>query len=118
MSKLYTEKVVVNGNGHLMSVGFNRYGNKHLINDVINGKTNLKLSELVNVNTMLANSTFVTKSKLYKERKDDIKRFYYYKLEHEETTLFLQVAETDLTNKKGKIRHNRFLYSITKKIKS
>lgn len=118
MSKLYTEKVVVNGNGHLMSVGFNRYGNKHLINDVINGKTNLKLSELVNVNTMLANSTFVTKSKLYKERKDDIKRFYYYKLEHEGTTLFLQVAETDLTNKKGKIRHNRFLYSITKKIKS
>lgn len=116
MSALYQKKVQVGGNGHLMSVGFNRYGNKHVFGDVLRGKNDLQFTDLLYIDQLLAQADFVKKSKLYKTRKDDIKRFYYYKTVYNGNTMYLHVAEEDFTTKRGKFKHKRYLYSITRKL--
>ena len=117
MEPLKKKKVTVNGNGHSMSVGFNQKGNKHLYADAYKGK--IDKEELLTLDQMLQNATFVTKASLSKPRpNDDIKRFYYYRtVNRNGQEIFLNVAETDHTRPNGKIYHNRFLYSITREIK-
>ncbi len=66
---------------------------------------------------MLEEAQFVRKAGLYKERRDKIKRFYYYKTEIRGKEAYLNVGETDYINKRGKIKHERFLYSVTDTIK-
>ena len=100
-----------------MSVGFNQKGIKHLYADAYKGK--IDKEELLTLDQMLQNATFVTKASLSKPRpNDDIKRFYYYRtVNRHGQEIFLNVAETDHTTPNGKIYHNRFLYSITRGIK-
>lgn len=113
MAVLYDKKTVVNGNGHTMSVGFKRYGNKHIFYDTYTGKNNLSFEDLANVDKLLSKSIFIRKSRLYKDRNDKIERFYYYKTEYKGKTLYLQVAEEEFITKKGKRKFKRYLYSIT-----
>ncbi|MGL4908151.1 MAG: phage minor head protein [Bacteroidales bacterium] len=114
MEALLNKSVTVNGNGHNMSVGFTKKGNKHLLSDAIRLD---KIAELKELDRLLETAEFVQKAKLKKERKDDIKRFYYYKAELNEKTIYLNVAETDFIGKHKKQTHKRFLYAITDKLK-
>lgn len=101
-----------------MQVGFNTYGNKHLYSDTFGRSKVLEKDDLENLDALLDNAKFVTKSSIYKPRKnDDIKRFYYYKATLHGKTVYLNVAETDFKTKHGKIWHNRFLFSVTDTLK-
>lgn len=117
MEPLKHSKVTVNGNGHPMSVGFNQKGNKHLYADAYKGK--IDKEELLSLDQILQEATFVTKASLSKPRpNDDIKRFYYYRtVNRNGKEIFLNVGETDFVRPNGKIYHYRFLYSITYKIR-
>ena len=117
MKPLLRTKVTVDGNGHPMSVGFNTYGNKHLYSDTFWRSIELKKEDLASLDQLLNAATFVTKAGLSKPRTDDIKRFYYYRVELHGRTVYLNVAETDYRRKNGKIYHSRFLYSVTPSIK-
>lgn len=118
MSHLEKSKVIVNGNGHPMSVGFSRKRNAHLYADTFGRTQVIKKEDLKNLDQLLANAKFVTKTKLYKQRKDNIKRFYYYEVLIHGRKTFFDVAEEDFIDKNGKIKHQRYLYSITDKIKN
>lgn len=117
MEPLKQRKVTVKGNGHPMTVGFNQRGNKHLYTDAHNGK--IDKEELLTLDQMLQNATFVTKASLSKPRpNDDIKRFYYYRtINRNGREIYLNVAETDILRENGQWKHKRFLYSITRNIK-
>ena len=116
MEHLKRIKVTVNGNGHPMQVGFNKYGNKHLYQDAYWGK--IGHEELQNIDQLLQSATFVTKARISKGRKDDIKRFYYYKAFNRDGRLvYLNVAETDYTTQRGKKKHKRYLYAVTFSLK-
>lgn len=117
MAPLLRKKIVVNGNGHPMSVGFSTYGNKHLYSDTFGRSNVLEKTDLATLDKLFDSATFVTKSRLSKPRKDEIKRFYYYKTELHGLTVYLNVGETDYIKRSGKIIHHRFLYSVTDKIK-
>ena len=118
MQSLKGTKVVVNGNGHPMKVGFNKHGNKHLYNDAHTGNRGIQYSDLSNMATILAGARFVRKAGLRKPRpKDEIKRFYYYKTTLHGSTVYLHVAEKDFVNKRGKVWHSRYLYATTRRLK-
>lgn len=118
MEQLMKAKVAVNGNGHRMSVGFSKFGNKHLYSDTFHRSQVLGKDDLASLDKLLAAATFVKKAGLSKTRNNDkIKRFYYYKATLHGKTVYLNVAETDVVKKRGKIAHDRFLYSVTDKIK-
>ncbi|MGL4956540.1 MAG: phage minor head protein [Bacteroidales bacterium] len=115
MDTLLDKKVTANGNGHPMTVSFSKRGNKHILSDAIR-RNIVELKDLKNLDKILDTSSFIKKDGLRKERKDDIKRFYYYKAEVNGKTIYLNIAETDFMNKKGHIKHLRFVYAITKKV--
>lgn len=117
MKPLLTSKVQVVCNGHPMSVGFSKYGNKHLYSDTFGRSKILQKEDLREINKLLETATFVKKVGLSKTRKDNIKRFYYYKAELHGKIVYMNVAETDDISIHGTINHKRFLYSITDKIK-
>lgn len=118
MEPLVNTKVAVNGNGHPISVGFSKFGNKHLYSDTFRRSQVLEKDDLANLDKLLASATFVKKAELSKPRNNDkIKRFYYYKATLHGKTVYLNVAETDVVKKRGKIAHDRFLYSVTDNIK-
>lgn len=117
MEPLLEKKVTVNGNGHDMSVSFSRRGNKHLLSDTYGRCNNISKDDLKNLDKILASSTFVTKTQLSKDRKDDIRRFYYYRAEVNGRTVYLNVAETDYRRPSGKWFHDRFVFSVTDSLK-
>ncbi len=118
MRRLYGVKVQLNGNGHPIKVGFNRLGNKHLYHNALHGRRGILPGDLSNMDRILSGAKFVKKSGLHKSRpKDDIKRFYYYKTSLHGDTVYLHVAETDFFNKRGSMKHKRFLYAATTKLK-
>ena|SRR5574344_1177731 len=74
-------------------------------------------SEGVMMSAAILIAQFIKKVGLSKQRKDDIKRFYYYKSTLRGKTIYLNVAETDFIQNDGKLIHKRFLYSVTDKLK-
>lgn len=116
MEPLLKKKLTVEGNGHPISVGFTKYGNKHLYSDTMQ-RSGFKKEDLANLDILLSQSQFVKKGGLSKPRKDEIKRFYYYEVHHNGKTFYLNVAEEDDISAMGKINHHRYLYSITDRIK-
>lgn len=113
MEPLLTKKISVNGNGHPMSVGFSKYGNKHLYADTFGRSSVLTKDDLASLDSLLAGAKFIKKVSKSKPRRDRIERFYYYEAELHGRKVYLNVGETDIISRTGKIRHDRFLYSIT-----
>ena len=62
---------------------------------------------------ILENATYFRSDEIYKERKDNIKRFHYYDTKINGKNCRLNVAETEITEG-DRIRYRRFLYSVTK----
>jgi len=100
-----------------MNVGFRKEGNKHLYKDASQKYATLHKEDLKDVDKLLAKATFIKKTGLFKPRKDDLKRFYYYEAELHGNKVYLSVAEKGFVLPSGKIRHYRFLYSIKDRIK-
>lgn len=117
MKPLLSKTIEVNGNGHKMNVGFRKEGNKHLYKDASQKYATLHKEDLKDVDKLLAKATFIKKTGLFKPRKDDLKRFYYYEAELHGNKVYLSVAEKGFVLPSGKIRHYRFLYSIKDRIK-
>ena len=116
MEPLLRKKISVNGNGHQMKVGFSRYANKHLYSDTFGRSSILTKDDLASLDKILAGGKFIKKVAKSKPRTDRIERFYYYEAELRGRTIYLNVAETDIISPSGKIRHDRFLYSVTDRI--
>ncbi|MBQ4405700.1 MAG: hypothetical protein II852_01685 [Bacteroidales bacterium] len=114
---LNNKKVDQNGNGHPIKIGFKHYGNKHLYNDVAFKIKEITPNDLLYIDEILEKAVFVTKHGSSKNRKDDIKRFYYYKTIINGKVFYLNVAETDIVKGNGTIRHERYLYAITEKLR-
>ena len=112
-------KITVNGNGHPMSVGFNKRGNKHIYNDSLKRLNALQPSDLPQMDIILSGAKFIKKRGVEKERagKDNIKRFYYYRTTLHGSNIYLHVAEESKTTKSGKWKHFRYLYAVTSRLK-
>lgn len=118
MQPLLKKKVLLEIGGIKKSVGFRKIGNEHLYSDTFGRSSVLKKEHLSGLDKVLEKAVYVkTSDSLSHDRKDKIKRFYYLKAEIEGKTVYLNIAETDERSNKGVVWHNRFLYSITDKIK-
>lgn len=118
MQPLLKKKVALEIDGVKKRIGFRKNGNEHLYSDTFGRSSVLKKEHLSILDKVLEKAVYVkTSDSLSHERKDKIKRFYYLKAEIDGRTVYLNVAETDEKSDKGVIWHNRFLYSITDKIK-
>lgn len=118
MQPLLKKKVTLEIDGVKKSIGFRKNGNEHLYSDTFGRSSVLKKEHLSGLDKVLENATYIkTSDSLSHERKDKIKRFYYLKSEIDGKTVYLNIAETDEKSDKGVVWHNRFLYSITDKIK-
>lgn len=92
-------------------------GNEHLYSDTFGRTKVLFKDDLKDLDTILGNAVFNKKVGISKTRKDDIKQFYYYETSLHSKTIYLNVAEEEFIDKKGKIHYHRFLYSVTDTIK-
>lgn len=118
MQPLLKKKVVLEIDGVKRNVGFRKEGNKHLYSDSFGRSSALRREHLATLDKVLAESTYVKSSdSLSHERKDDIRRFHYFKGEIDGKTVYLNVAEFDSKNAKGMVSTKYFLYSITDKIR-
>ena len=78
----------------------------------------MKKEHLAELDKVLSNSVYVKSAEIDPAHaKSWANRFHYFKGEIDGQTVYLNVAETDKQSKKGVIWHDRFLYSITDKIK-
>jgi SPP1 gp7 family putative phage head morphogenesis protein len=105
------EKQTDSGN---ITIKFTKKGNKHLYHDALGRTKGMNKDDLKKLDAALRKATFVKSAPLYKERKDSITKFYYYKDKDKE--LYYNVAEKRKIEKDGRIDINRFLYAITNNI--
>lgn len=118
MKPLLKKKVALEVDGTPRNVGFRKEGNKHLYSDTFGRSSVLKKEHLAGLDKVLAQSVYVKSSEsLSHERKDDIRRFHYFKGEIDGKTVYLNVAEFDSRNAKGMVSTKYFLYSITDRIR-
>lgn len=96
------------GNDKHINIKFNKRGIEHIADDMLTKKLGLSTKNLSNLDSSLREAIYTKSSGLHKNRKDDIKRFYYF--EDKNKNLRYNVAEQV---HKGSVY--RFLYSITKK---
>lgn len=116
MQPLLEKKVKQEIDGQEIHVGFTTKGNKHLYADSqTRAKDVLEKEDLKRLDKALQKATYVKTSELYKERKDKISKFYYFK--DAEKEMYYNVAEIQFKRDNGKINYKRFLYSITDVVK-
>ncbi len=102
------------GNDLHIKIGFSKKGNKHIVDDFLSKTSGLSKKDLTKLHSVLKYAEFVKSSKLYKDRTDNIQKFYYFK--NKGKNLYYNVAEVARKKKNGKIQLERFLYSITNDI--
>lgn len=100
--------------GEKIKVTFNTKGAKHIADDMLNKNISLRKSDLNNLHKLIDKSKYSRTSELYKKRKDDIQRFYYFKDKQKE--IYYHVAEAVEKRAKGRLNVRRFLYSMSKEI--
>lgn len=101
-----------------ITIGFNRYGNRHLYSDTFRRSKTFQKDDLLHLPELLDKSQYVQTSPLSKLRKDKISKFYYFKVRLHGNHVYLNVAEEKYSMKSGHIRYRRYLYSVTDKIKN
>ncbi len=118
MKPLLKKKVMLEVDGTPRNIGFRKEGNKHLYSDTFGRSSVLKKEHLVTLDKVLKQSSYVDSSQeLSHERKDNIRRFHYFKGKIDGETVYLNVAEFDSKNAKGMVSTKYFLYSITDRIR-
>lgn len=112
MVRLYKRNVTrYVGNGKHIKIKFNSKGNSHIVNDYLEKLKGFDEKDLTILDSLLKEAPYVRSSKLIKDRKDNIKYFYYFKEKDRE--IYYNVAEEVNKLKSGKFVLDRFLYSIT-----
>ena len=114
MQPLLNKRVVMKTDDGTITIGFTKKGNKHLHSDTFGRVKGFDKEELKNIDKALKKSVFEKSAEISKERKDEIKKFYYFKDKDEK--LYYNVAERVYENN-GIEHKQRFLYSITNSIK-
>jgi hypothetical protein len=115
MKPLYDKTVEINAGDKIIAVGFEKEGNRHVVDDIVfpKGRAHglLTYSELVKIDELLKNATFVTSTRATgKKVKKGYKTFYYFKDANKE--LYYNIAKIiEGSDEK------HFLYSVTKEIK-
>ncbi len=117
MEPLLKTKVVKELNGTQRSVGFRKDGNKHLYSDTFKRSKGLMKEDLKDLDKILEQSTYEQTGELSKVRKDNIKRFHYFKAKVRDEEVYLNVAETEFKTRAGLQWQEYFVYSITDRIK-
>ncbi len=113
LTKTY-EKAVPGGS---ITVGFSKKGNKHLYDDAFKGNGGLQKIDLINLHKRLKAAEYVSDAGLYKQRKDNIKHFYYFKTRLHGKIVYLNVAKEEYRQRNGRVRSRHYLYSIRSKIR-
>ena len=103
------------GNDKHINIKFNRRGIEHIADDILNKKIRISKRELSKLDDFLRDAIYIKSSGLYKDRKDGITKFYYFKDKNKD--LYYNVAERIKKEKDGRIDISRFLYSATNNIK-
>lgn len=103
------------GNDKHIKIKFNRKGVEHIADDVLTKKIGISKTELSKLDSSLRDATYIKSSGLYKERKDGITKFYYFK--DKKKNLYYNIAENREKLKDGREKIHRFLYSVTSSIK-
>jgi hypothetical protein len=115
MERLLTRHIIMPiEKGKSINVGFNRKGNRHIVNDFLKKINGLSKNDLLKLPDYIRTSEFVKPSELYKDRADNITRFFYYYDKNK--NLYYNVAKTEEKTKKGRVNKSYFLYSVTKDI--
>lgn len=102
------------GNNKSIKIGHQTKGLKHIVDDVLYKTSGLNKKDLPKLHDFLKEAEFIRSSDLVKDRADDIVRFYYFK--DREKNIYYNVAETAKKTKNGKVKIDRFLYSVTNSI--
>lgn len=102
------------GNNKSIKITFTKKGNAHVANDVLNNINSFTKKDLQKIYTYVKEAEHIRSSALYKKRKDDIQRFYYFYDNKKE--VYYNIAEAVKKRKYGQIKLERYLYSITKEI--
>jgi hypothetical protein len=97
-----------------IKITFKKSGNSHIVNDVLEKNIKLSGTELAKIDDLIREAEYVRSSDLYKDRSDNIQRFYYFK--DKKRNIYYNVAEEVVKNKNGRVYLNRFIYSTTGKI--
>ncbi|MDR3328916.1 MAG: hypothetical protein LBS63_02250 [Prevotellaceae bacterium] len=110
MKPLLEKEVKKDAEGKVIVVKFKSNANKHIYHDAGGRAKELHRDELKKLDIALDNAIFVKSAPLYKNRKDSITKFYYFK--DSERELYYNVAEIC-----DKGHYERFLYAVTNIIK-
>lgn len=112
---LYKKSVIrYVGSGKSIKIKFKRSGNEHLINDYLMLVKGFRKKDLLSLDRLIKEAEYIRSSELYKDRDDNIQRFYYFKDTKRE--IYYNVAEEVVKLKNGKFNLNRFLHAITNTI--
>ncbi len=115
MKFLYKKSVIrYVGSGKSIKIRFKSSGNRHLVDDYLRRVKGFKKKDLLSLDSLIREAEYVHSSKLYKNRDDNIQRFYYFK--DTEREVYYNVAEEVVKLKNGRVYLNRFLYAITNTI--
>ena len=99
------------GNGESIKIKFTIKGNKHIVDDILKGKSGLTKKDLPKLDSYLREAKYESSAGLKHPRKDDIVKFYYFRDRNK--NIRYHVAEK--IYKHNGIEHiQRFLYAITK----
>lgn len=100
------------GEDSTVSVGFSTYGNKHLFSDTFGRSSVLTKDDLKNLDSLLANATYIDDSELTHSRNDDIQHFYYFKTTLRGQEIRINVAKQVRIRPNGRARVSYFVYSV------
>lgn len=115
MKHLLKKEVKKDAGGSEIMIKFSKEGNKHLYHDALTrAKGLLSKNDLKTLDTALRQSVFVKSAELYKQRKDRIVKFHYFKDANKE--LYYNVAER-IYKHKGIESKKFFVHSATSRIK-
>lgn len=112
--------------GRFLKVGFSKYGNKHLYSDAASRRSgHFMRSDLLNIDSILENSSYVESASISKPRNDDIIGFHYFKTNLHGSTVYLNIAEQkygtnrpDTPGDVQQVRTRNFVYSMTDRLKT
>jgi hypothetical protein len=98
-----------------IKITFKKSGNAHIVNDILEKGVKLSKADLAKLNDIIREAKYVRSSELYKGRKDDIQKFYYFK-DKDKKEVYYNIAEEVVVHKKGKITFRYYPHSVTKDI--
>ena len=102
------------GNDKHINIKFNKKGIDHIADDLLTKNLGISQKDLSKLDDFLREALYERSLGLYKDRTDNIQRFYYFK--DKNRNLYYHVAEEVNKLNNGRIIVDRHLYAISKKM--